>query len=283
MPVMAGSRPAVVFKVMLVGLGPSLRWDDEYAGRRLNKPAEANLGEQLGLDRPVFGVALGRRVDVHPLPRTVGPDVHDEFHIIGRIEAADLEHHHLRDFFPLAVDRRAAVAAEIPVEDISALGGIGKHLGLTRGKGHGARRDQRVITRTGAGGFLAMGAMAGDDVVQRLAHCVADLPAQATTGNRVGHERSSFARSESAWRAQYILEAQVSSLHRVDLRPSTKSRLPAKTERSRHVSTATQRHLFILSSHMRTDSQEAPTMNQAVIVNQDALGISIVRTGVSVE
>src|SRR6185503_5514902 len=98
-----------------------------------------------GLDWPALGVTLGCRVDIHPLSCTVGPDVHDQLHIPRRIERADFQYDHFGRFFALAVERRAAVAAEKPVQNVSALRGISEVLGVAGSERHGLGRYYCVM------------------------------------------------------------------------------------------------------------------------------------------
>ena len=124
---------------------------------------------------------------MHPGPRAVGPDIHHQFHVVRRIQRADLEHQHLRNFRPLAVDGRAAVWAEIAVQDVSALGGVGEQPGFAGGKGHRAGRNHGVMAGAGAGRFLAMSAVTGNDFFDWRADAVADIAAQTAAGDRVRH------------------------------------------------------------------------------------------------
>src|SRR5438309_1086532 len=79
-------------------------------------------------------MAFGRAIDVGPGPRARGPDVGGDFHAAGIVERAGANHDEPRVRIAVAVDRRAAVGAEMAAQRTAALrGGIVVALGRPLG------------------------------------------------------------------------------------------------------------------------------------------------------
>src|SRR6187402_851872 len=133
------------------------------------------------------GVLLRGRIDVRPGPRAPGPDVRRDLHAVALVERAGAQHHGLRRLLALAVELRAAVAAEKAVQQAPAVGVRAEALRRALEQGERGARHDRVHGAAGAARLLAVGAVAGAQLGDRLAHGVADRSAKATTGQWLGH------------------------------------------------------------------------------------------------
>src|SRR3989442_15130212 len=70
-------------------------------------------------------MAVGRGIDVVPGPLAGGPDVGGDLQAAGIVERAGADHHEPRVRVAVAVDRRAAVGAEMAAQRAAAVrGGI---------------------------------------------------------------------------------------------------------------------------------------------------------------
>src|SRR3989449_7337766 len=84
--------------------------------------------------RHVAGMAFRRAIDVCPGARARGPDVSGDLHAAGIVQHAGAHDEESRIRVALAVDRRAAVGAEVAAQRAAALrGGIVRALGCPPG------------------------------------------------------------------------------------------------------------------------------------------------------
>src|SRR5438876_5490516 len=143
--------------------------------------------------RQVAGMAVGRGIDVVPGSRARGPDVGGDFHAAGVVERAGADHHEARVRVPVAVDRRAAVGAEVAAQRAAALrGGIVVAPGRPPGDLETVAGNDGIDGAAAARSPLAVGAMAGAQSGDRGADRVADGAAEAASGERGGHRVTPF-------------------------------------------------------------------------------------------
>src|SRR5688500_6600092 len=138
------------------------------------------LGRRVGLP----GKLLARRIDVGPRPGALRPDVGGDLHAGRIVERADAQAAVLRRKLAPAEEGRAAVAAEEAVQRAPAVGSDRIALGRALRNLQGGARNHRVNAARGAGGFLAVAAMAGAQLADRHADGVADRAAEAAAGER---------------------------------------------------------------------------------------------------
>lgn len=122
---------------------------------------------------------------MNPRTGTFCPYIHDELHRVAVIQRADFDDHHFRRLFALAIDWRAAVGTEVSIKLVATLCGIGINLRCARGESDGTCGNDGVVAHAAAGSFLAVDAVACNDVLHRLIHRVANFSAQASALNFV--------------------------------------------------------------------------------------------------
>src|SRR6185369_4159716 len=133
------------------------------------------------------GGLAGGRVEVGPGPLAPGPDVRRQLHRRRVIDGARAHHDALRRDLALAVERDAAVAAEIAVQDAAAVGLLSESLWRALRDAEVLRRDQRVDRSAGARDLLAIGAVAGAQFADGGVDAVADGAAEAAALEGGGH------------------------------------------------------------------------------------------------
>src|SRR5580765_5557867 len=128
----------------------------------------------------------GGWIDVGPGPLALRPDVRGQLHRRRILDGAGAHHHALRRDLALAVDGRAAVAAEVAVQDAAAVGLLREPLRRALRDAEVLRRHERVDRAARAGDFLAVGAVAGAQFRNLCADAVTNGAAQATA-DQGGH------------------------------------------------------------------------------------------------
>src|SRR5438552_12022098 len=111
--------------------------------------------------RHVAGMAFRRAIDVGPGPRARGPDVSGDLHAAGIVQRAGAHDEESRIRVALAVDRRAAVGAEMAAQRAAAVRGrVVVFPGCALGDPEARARHDGGDGAGGAGRFLAVRAMA---------------------------------------------------------------------------------------------------------------------------
>src|SRR5437763_982324 len=135
-------------------------------------------GRPLGLARDL----PSRRVEVGPGRRALRPDVRGDPQGRRIVERAGTHADHLRQRFAVAIERRAAVAAEVAKERAAAVGLLGVALRRALHDPEVLAPHERHHGAVRAGGALAIGAVALAQLAERCADGVADGAAQAAAG-----------------------------------------------------------------------------------------------------
>src|SRR5687768_9761771 len=133
---------------------------------------------------------LRRRVDVRPGPGAVRPDVRGDPHVAGIVQGARAHHHHAGIGFALAVDGRAAVAAEKPEQGAAAVRAGGVALGRSLRDAERVARQDGIDAAAGARALLAMGAVACAQLGDGGGEGISDGAAEAAAGQRLRHSKS---------------------------------------------------------------------------------------------
>src|SRR6185503_10739202 len=151
-------------------------------------------------------MALARRIDVVPGAGARGPDVCRDLHPARIIERTGAHHDESGIRVAVAVDRRAAIAAEVAAQRAPALGrAVVVLFGFTLRDAEAVRRYDRVDGAAAAGRFLAVEAMAGTQRGDRRGNRVANRAAEATTVKRCSHRCSSTVISDATCRPRAAL------------------------------------------------------------------------------
>src|SRR5687767_8763048 len=130
-------------------------------------------------------MALGRAIDVVPRPRARRPDVPGDLHAARVVERAGAYHDEAGIRIAVAVDRRAALAAEMPAQGAAAVrGGIVVALSRALRDLEAVGGDHGVDGAAGAGSLLAVYAVAGAQAGHGGVDGVADGTAEAAAGKR---------------------------------------------------------------------------------------------------
>src|SRR3989442_6983713 len=128
-------------------------------------------------------MAVGRGIDVVPGPLAGGPDVGGDLQAAGIVERAGADHDEPRVRVAVAVDRRAAVGAEVAAQRAAALrGGIVVALGRPLGDLEAVAGDDGIDGAAAPRSPLAVCAMASAPRGDGGAHGVADGSAEAASG-----------------------------------------------------------------------------------------------------
>src|SRR5947208_1213582 len=152
----------------------------------------------LGRRRHVAGMAFRRAIDVGPGPRARGPDVSRDPHAAGIVQRAGAHDEESRIRVALAVDRRAAVGAEMAAQRAAAVRGrVVVFPGCALGDPEARARHDGVDGAGGAGRFLAVRAMASAQRRDGGANGVADGSTEAASGEQGGHRVTPFSLCES--------------------------------------------------------------------------------------
>src|SRR6185436_14041537 len=119
-------------------------------------------------------------VDMRPGPSGCGPDVAGDLHAARVVDGAGAHHHEPRVRVAMAVNGRATLAAEVPAQRASALRGrVVVALGRALSDPEILALDHGIHRAAGAGGLLAVGAMAGPQAGHRGGDGVTDGAAEA--------------------------------------------------------------------------------------------------------
>src|SRR3954465_14375313 len=138
--------------------------------------------------RHVAGMALARRIDVRPGARGRGPDVAGDFHAARVVERPRAHHDEAGPRIAMAVDRRAASAAEVAAQRAAALRRrVVVVSRLTLGDLERVFGHDGIDGAAGARRLLAVLAVAGAQACYGRGDRVADGAAKAAAGKRGSH------------------------------------------------------------------------------------------------